>query len=185
MRAACAVVGALLVVACSPAPAKDAPAPSVAPQQRRLHLTVSGPGSVSWGEGSCSGDCAMMLASGATLHLQPVAATGAVFGGWAGACAGVGACDVRMDADIEVSAAFGSAVRPPPDPAPPVPPPPGPPQPPPPPPPPGTFTLTVSFKGSGVGRLTSEPEGIDCPSTCSVNMPAGTEVVMTPTPAWG
>src|SRR5512140_523039 len=107
MRSACAVVGAcLLVLACSPAPAKDAPAPSIAPQQRSLHLTVSGPGSISWAEGSCSVDCRMMLAAGTALHLQAVASTRAVFGGWTGACAGKGACDVRLDADTEVGATF-------------------------------------------------------------------------------
>lgn len=129
-----------------------------------------------------------MLAAGTALHLQAVASTGAVFGGWTGACAGSGACDVRIDADTEVGATFAPFQRPPPDPVPPQPPPPGPPPPPPPPPPPappGTFRLTVSFEGTGTGRLTSEPEGIDCPSNCSVALPAGTEVVMTPTPAWG
>src|SRR5689334_21136290 len=53
--------------------------------------------------------------------------------------------------------------------------------------PPGAHTskLSVSFKAPGTGRLTSEPEGIDCPSSCAVAMAAGTEVVMTPTPAFG
>src|SRR5512140_291457 len=135
MRSACAVVGAcVLGFACSPAPAKDAPAPSVVPQQRALHLTVSGPGSVSWAEGSCSADCRMMLADGTTLQLQAVASTSAVFGGWNGACAGKGACDVRLDADTEVGATFVAVDPPPPDPVPPPLPPPGPPPPPPPPP---------------------------------------------------
>jgi hypothetical protein len=45
-----------------------------------------------------------------------------------------------------------------------------------------TRTLTVSKTGSGTGRVTSDVGGIDCGSTCSATVPAGTVVTLTATP---
>src|SRR5436305_220748 len=44
------------------------------------------------------------------------------------------------------------------------------------------FTLTVSKTGSGAGKVTSSPSGIDCGSTCSHNYNAGTKVTLTAHP---
>jgi hypothetical protein len=46
-------------------------------------------------------------------------------------------------------------------------------------------TLSVTVTGSGT--VTSSPAGINCPSTCSANFTAGTQVTLTATPAdgWG
>ncbi len=44
-------------------------------------------------------------------------------------------------------------------------------------------TLSVSVTGSGT--VTSSPAGISCPSTCSANYPAATQVTLTATPANG
>jgi hypothetical protein len=56
--------------------------------------------------------------------------------------------------------------------------------PPPPPPPPGpTYTLTVSRTGSAAtrGTITSSPAGINCGSTCTAAVGAGTSVTLTAT----
>ncbi|TMB01336.1 MAG: hypothetical protein E6J64_19415 [Deltaproteobacteria bacterium] len=98
------------------------------------------------------------------VHLEAVPSAGASFKGWTGACSGTGACDLQLDADLEVRAEFAS-VRPPPT--------------------PGNFMLTVSSDGGGKGRLTSEPDGIDCPDACALDLAPGTKVTMTPSPTWG
>jgi probable HAF family extracellular repeat protein len=97
--------------------------------------------------------------------LEALPSAGSTFKGWNGACSGTGACDMRLDADAEVRASFEVTRAPPP--------------------PPGTFVLTVSSDGSGKGRLTSEPDGIDCPEACTHGLAPGTKVTMTPTPEWG
>ena len=48
-----------------------------------------------------------------------------------------------------------------------------------------TYTLTVTTNGTGSGRVTSSPAGINCPSTCSYDFSAGTQVTLTATPATG
>ena len=149
---------AAAAVACSGPSPQD---PSIgAPVQRTLHVVVSGSGSVRSPQASCSSDCTASFASGTALHLEALPSAGAMFKGWTGACSGTGACDVRLDADAEVHAAFVTR-------------------------PPGTFVLTVSSDGSGKGRLTSEPDGIDCPEACAHGLAPGTKVTMTPTPEWG
>ncbi|MFP5287651.1 MAG: S8 family serine peptidase, partial [Thermoanaerobaculia bacterium] len=44
------------------------------------------------------------------------------------------------------------------------------------------YGLTVSKAGSGSGRVTSSPAGIDCGPTCSAMFPDETMVLLTPTP---
>lgn len=53
----------------------------------------------------------------------------------------------------------------------------------PPAPPPQTFTLSVT--SSGNGSVTSNTGGIDCGAACSADVPAGTDVTLTATPAAG
>lgn len=40
-------------------------------------------------------------------------------------------------------------------------------------------TLSVTLKGNGTGRITSQPSGIDCPGTCSASFAKGTSVTLT------
>ena len=47
----------------------------------------------------------------------------------------------------------------------------------------GSAGLTVSVTGSGT--VTSNPAGIDCPSTCSQTFAGGPQVTLTATPAGG
>lgn len=42
-------------------------------------------------------------------------------------------------------------------------------------------TLSVTLKGTGTGRVTSQPSGIDCPGTCSASFAKGTSVMLTGT----
>jgi poly(3-hydroxybutyrate) depolymerase len=64
---------------------------------------------------SCGGACTASYASGTTVTLTAVAATGSVFGGWSGACTGVGTCIASMTAARTVTANFtlagGDVVR--------------------------------------------------------------------------
>jgi uncharacterized protein YbjT (DUF2867 family) len=48
-----------------------------------------------------------------------------------------------------------------------------------------THTLTASRTGSGTGAVTSSPAAIDCGSTCTANLAAGTPVTLTATAASG
>lgn len=67
-----------------------------------------------------------------------------------------------------------------------VPPPDGPnPPPPPPPPPPAAQTYRIDVGITGGGRVASQPAGIDCTNRCSASFDAGTNVVLTMTPAAG
>ena len=47
----------------------------------------------------------------------------------------------------------------------------------------GAPVLSVSLAGTGTGTVTSNPGGITCPTTCSANFTAGTQVTLTETPA--
>jgi phospholipase C len=52
----------------------------------------------------------------------------------------------------------------------------------PPPPPAQAETLTISMSGAGSGTVTSQPKGINCPSTCKASFNQGTKVTLTATP---
>jgi hypothetical protein len=45
--------------------------------------------------------------------------------------------------------------------------------------------LSVAVTGEGVGRVSSSPAGIDCPSDCAETLPLGATVTLTATPATG
>lgn len=51
--------------------------------------------------------------------------------------------------------------------------------------PPGTHRLDVERFGSGGGRVTSKPAGIDCGPTCEDDLTAGTRITLTADPAEG
>ncbi|MFL5397249.1 MAG: hypothetical protein ACJ79P_05020 [Myxococcales bacterium] len=109
------IVGAascLLVVACG----GEAGSGSVATPQRTLHITVTGRGTVRAGASDCATDCRLPFPSAGAVHLEAVADSGATFAGWSGACSGRGACDLSMNLDAEVGAAFqgGTPTDPPP-----------------------------------------------------------------------
>jgi hypothetical protein len=62
----------------------------------------------------CGGDCSEVYAIGATVTLAAFPATGVLFSGWGGACAGqIDPCTLTMTADQSVTATFMLAVTPP------------------------------------------------------------------------
>lgn len=48
-----------------------------------------------------------------------------------------------------------------------------------------TFAVTVNKAGTGLGLVTSSPNGIDCGATCNLQFPGGTSITLTATPSAG
>ena len=127
--------------------------------QLSLAVTLSGAGGAvrltSPTAFDCAASCTLVLDNGTQATLVTSAATGTRFLGWRGACSGLGACQVTMDAAKSVTAVFGVA----------------------------RFRLAVSVAGKG--RIVSAPVGISCPGRCSSTFAAGATVRLRPTPAKG
>ena len=102
----------------------------------------------------CGATCSADFTNGTPVELSPLPAAGDSFGGWSGACSGIGSCTVTMDQAQTVTATFDA---------------------------PSSFTLNVGVLG-GDGTVTSNPAGIDCPGTCSFNFPSSTVVELTQSP---
>lgn len=107
----------------------------------------------------CPGSCSAAFANGSTVQLIAIDGADSVFLGFVGAgCSGSEPeCSVEMNVDREVLAVFDLA----------------------------TSTLTVQVSGSGTGRVTSSPTGIDCPGDCVQTYPVTTSVALTATPMAG
>jgi hypothetical protein len=106
---------------------------------------------------SCGADCSESYATGTLVTLTATPATGSVFGGWSGSCAGTGACQVTMSAARSVVGSFSLAMYP----------------------------LSVSLGGTGSGSVSSSPAGISCGADCSESYNRGTVVTLTASPATG
>ncbi len=103
---------------------------------------------------ACGEDCSESYAQGTVVTLAATASTGALFGGWSGGgCSGKGVCAVTLGDDTTVTANFVPA-----------------------------YTLTVTRQGSGAGRVTSDPAGINCGTECTFTYVTGVEVTLTATP---
>ena len=134
---------------------------STGPVQVTLRVTTSGNGLVRGIGADCRTNCSATYPAGAQVHLAAIPDTGATFSGWAGACGGAGSCDLTLDADQEVSAAFTGATT-------------------------TTANHRLTAVAQGKGRITSSPAGIDCDSaTCSADFAEGTSVTLTATPGAG
>jgi hypothetical protein len=124
-----------------------------------LRVTTSGNGLVRGTGSDCRLSCSAVYPAGSQVHLVAVPDAGATFTGWDGACGGAGSCDLTLDKDKDVSAAFSGSGA-------------------------GNKRLTAIVQGKG--RVTSSPAGIDCDSaTCGADFPDGTSVSLTATPAGG
>ena len=131
---------------------------NTAPGTHVLQLKAQGAGTgkiQGAGITDCRTSCTALLAVGTQLTLVATADSGSSFAGWSGACTGLDACKLTVDADRAVTATFAPV----------------------PPPPPGKHSLTVAKSGSG--RVTSTPSGIDCGSTCSAAFDDGVTVELT------
>jgi len=113
MKSIVAAAWCLLVVACG----GGAGSGSLAAGQPTLHISVTGRGTVRAGATDCPTECRLRFPSGGAVHLEAVADSGATFSGWSGACSGLAACDLTLNADADVGAAFQGG--PPTDPPPP------------------------------------------------------------------
>jgi len=107
---------------------------------------------------TCGSACSATYASGTSVTLTAMAATGSTFAGWSGACTGTGACTVTMTAARAVAATFNAAT---------------------------IFPLSVTRMGTGTGTVTSTPTGINCGTACSANYATGTSVTLTAAAASG
>ena len=106
----------------------------------------------------CGTTCSHSYAAGTLVTLTATPATDSTFTGWSGACTGTSKqCNVSMTGAKSVTATFTATA----------------------------YTLNVTKIGSGNGRVTSTPPGIDCGTTCSHSYAAGTLVTLTATPANG
>jgi len=129
-----------------------------------LTVALVGNGSVSSSDKifSCGNKCYGVYNPGATLTLTAKANSGNSFSGWSGACAGNAlSCTVLMNAEGKATASFVAAGG-------------G-----------GGTSYTLAVGKSNQGTVTSAPAGINCGSSCSTKLAAGTGVTLTATPAPG
>jgi hypothetical protein len=107
--------------------------------------------------GTPGGDCTESFPSGTTVTLSATPQGSSVFASWGGACSG-GSCQLAMTQNHNAIATFDLP----------------------------NHLLTVLGAGSGSGRITSQPSGIDClvaagvtSGTCALPFAAGTSVTLT------
>jgi uncharacterized repeat protein (TIGR02543 family) len=105
---------------------------------------------------SCAATCTATYDVGTSVTLTAAPAVGTTFAGWTGSgCAGAGACVVAVNADKTVTATFTLQSR----------------------------NLTVTKTGNGVGKVTSAPAGVSCPTACLASFLYGTSLTLTATPS--
>jgi len=127
-----------------------------------LTVKLSGTGTVTDGSGAltCSkSQCTGYLPLSETVSLTPAAGSGYYFSGWSGDCSGNDSpLNLRMSRTHSCTANFKKGKPP-------------------------SYTLKMKIKGKG--SVASTPSGIACPSDCKEKYTAGTEVILTATPATG
>ena len=109
----------------------------------------------------CGSDCEEAFPDGTVVTLTAVPNEGSAFTGWSGGgCSGTGQCQVTVNGAVTVTATFSRL-----------------------------YSLTIYKSGSGTGRITSVPPGIDCrfdqTGGCSAYYAQGSSVILTATPDAG
>jgi uncharacterized repeat protein (TIGR02543 family) len=126
-----------------------------------LSVTYSGSGTVTGGvincgSGASSSACSSTVLTGSTLTVLEAPSGGQIFIGWSGACTGTSvSCTITMEADHKVNAAWASSAQ--------------------------THQLTVSVSGGG----SVKGPDINCPPSCTANLPHNSTEVLTATPSEG
>ena len=110
---------------------------------------------------SCYG-AEVMIDSGKIVTLTPVAESGFRFSHWQGDCVGSDTCTLSMVSAKQVLAVFESNYTSP-----------------------SHYNINISKIGSGFGKVTSSPSGIDCGNSCSANFNSASTVTLTASPESG
>ncbi|MCA9578451.1 MAG: hypothetical protein KC668_23625 [Myxococcales bacterium] len=105
-----------------------------------------------------TGTCAVSYQVGTMVTLSALPGFASSFSGWSMDCAGLGDCELTMDADKTVGVTFDDADE---------------------------VSLLISRSGSGMGTVTSAPTGIDCGASCSAVFAPGEEITLTATETAG
>ena len=100
----------------------------------------------------CGAVCEALFALGASVVLTATPDDGSSFAGWSGD-ADCSDGNVTLDVDRSCVATFDLDPQ----------------------------TLTVDFRGTGAGRVVSEPGGLACSTACQASFPAGDTVILTAT----
>jgi serine protease AprX len=128
-------------------------------QPRTLSVTKTGSGAgtvTSSPAGiSCPMTCSASFAGGSSVTLTAAAGAGSSFAGWSGDCSGTGTCTLTMSSDRSVTATFQPQLP----------------------------TLRVTKAGTGSGKVTSTPAGINCGTTCTAAFDPGTSVTLKASPS--
>ena len=125
-----------------------------------LTVSLSGPGSGTVtsmpGGIDCGTDCENDFDFNQMVTLTAAPAAGSTFNGWSGPCGsgGTNTCTVTMLTNRSITAEFDTAQA----------------------------TLTITKSGSGSGRVTSMPGGINCGTTCSASYNVGTMITLSVQP---
>ena len=121
-----------------------------------LAVQVEGSGTVTSSPApiDCPRSCTAAFAAGTTVVLRQVPAPGYRFAGFRGSCSG-DSCALKLADDAMVLASFVAIPF---------------------------HKLNVTLGGSGGGRVTSLPAGIDCPGACSASFAEGTAVALSAAP---
>jgi parallel beta-helix repeat protein len=105
----------------------------------------------------CGSDCTQSYQSGTALKLTATPDSGSTFAGWSGANCSE---SFSITADMNCTATFNKVS----------------------PPPTVNYTLTLQKDGTGSGKVSSEPTGIDCGADCTEDYLSGTTVTLTVSP---
>lgn len=102
----------------------------------------------------CGASCSASFRDGAAVTLTATAQRGSVFRGWdGGGCSGTDRCTITARSNTSVRATFDVS--------------------------PQARELTVVKRGSGAGRVTSSPAGLDCAPSCVASFLTGERVTLT------
>ena len=149
-------VGLLFFTGCGGGTSSTPPPPGSF--QLQVKAAGSGSGTVSSAPSgiNCGDTCSASFQQGTQVTLTATPGPNSTFAGWSGSCSGMQTCTVMLTKNMSVTASFSASTSTQP-------------------------TLSVSLAGMGSGTVTSNPGGINCPTTCGADFASGTQVTLTAT----